>query len=171
MTVIDTSLVFPHYYGIPFRRSLKSIVQSYLKHEIQAETACGHDSYEDARSGVELMLWKVQQDFCQQSSSPVQQSMSTSPRQRAPIQPSAATRIEPTTPASVPTSGSGACGSSSSVSSQYSTSTYSATPPTSTSFWRVVGRRRKLPTWDLNPQLPTIRQAPSSCISEACSAK
>jgi len=134
MTVIDTSLVFPHYYGIPFRRSLKSIVQSYLKHEIQAETACGHDSYEDARSGVELMLWKVQQDFCQQSSSPVQQSMSTSPRQRAPIQPSAATRIEPATPTSVPPSGSGACGSSSSVSSQYSTSTYSATPPTSTSF-------------------------------------
>merc|ERR1711997_803412 len=134
MTVIDTSLVFPHYYGMPFRRSLKSIVQSYLKREIQAETACGHDSYEDARSVVELMLWKVQQDFCQQSSSPVQQSMSTSPRQRAPIQPSAATRIEPTTPASVPTSGSGACGSSSSVSSQYSTSTYSATPPTSSSF-------------------------------------
>jgi len=125
MTVIDTSLVFPHYYGIPFRRSLKSIVQSYLKREIQAEKACGHDSYEDARSGVELMLWKVQQDFCQQSSS-------TSPRP-PPVQPSAATGIEPTTTASSPTSGSGACGSSSSVSSQYS-STYSATPPTSTSF-------------------------------------
>lgn len=125
MTVIDTSLVFPHYYGIPFRRSLKSIVQSYLKREIQAEKACGHDSYEDARSGVELMLWKVQQDFCQQSSS-------TSPRP-PPVQPSAATGIEPATTASGPTSGSGACGSSSSVSSQYS-STYSATPPTSTSF-------------------------------------
>jgi len=126
MTVIDTSLVFPHYYGIPFRRSLKSIVQSYLKREIQAEKACGHDSYEDARSGVELMLWKVQQDFCQQSTS-------TSPR--PPAQPSsAATGIEPATSTSGPTSAvSGACGSSSSVSSQYS-STYSATPPTSTSF-------------------------------------
>merc|ERR1712061_495959 len=43
MTVIDTSLVFPHYYGMPFRRSLKSIVQSYLKREIQAEEKCGHD--------------------------------------------------------------------------------------------------------------------------------
>merc|ERR1712113_981941 len=60
MTVIDTSLVFPHYYGMPFRRSLKSIVHSYLKREIQAEN-CGHDSYEDARSCVELMLWKVRQ--------------------------------------------------------------------------------------------------------------
>ena len=68
MTVIDTSLVFPHYYGMPFRRSLKSIVQSYLKREIQAEEKCGHDSYEDARSCIELMLWKVQQDFCSGSS-------------------------------------------------------------------------------------------------------
>jgi len=127
MTVIDTSLVFPHYYGMPFRRSLKSIVQSYLKREIQAEKACGHDSYEDARSGVELMLWKVHQDFCQQSTS-------TSPRPPT----SSAAGLEPMT--SSPISGlntsvaSGvACGSTSSVSSQYS-STYSATPPTSTSF-------------------------------------
>jgi len=67
MTVIDTSLVFPHYYGMPFRRSLKSIVQSYLKREIQTQK-CGHDSYEDARSCIELMLWKVQQDFCSSSS-------------------------------------------------------------------------------------------------------
>jgi len=154
MTVIDTSLVFPHYYGMPFRRSLKSIVQSYLKREIQASVSCGHDSYEDARSGVELMLWKVQQDFCQQSSS-------TSPR---PPTTTAGTRLEPMTsspisgPASSPISGltssspmsgsgtsglgisgsttSGlACGSNSSVSSQYSSSAYSAcSPPTSTSF-------------------------------------
>ena len=57
MTVIDTSLVFPHYYGMPFRRSLKSIVQSYLKREIQASVSCGHDSYEDARSGK--LFWKT----------------------------------------------------------------------------------------------------------------
>lgn len=119
MTVIDTSLVFPHYYGMPFRRSLKSIVQSYLKREIQAEKACGHDSYEDARSGVELMLWKVQQDFCQPSSS-------TSPRPSAPPPPS--TGIESAPPAT------GACGTGSSSSSQYSSSYSSATPPTSTSF-------------------------------------
>merc|ERR1712226_658132 len=65
MTVIDTSLVFPHYYGMPFRRSLKSIVHSYLNREIQEEN-CGHDSYEDARACIELMLWKVRQDLQQQ---------------------------------------------------------------------------------------------------------
>jgi len=118
MTVIDTSLVFPHYYGMPFRRSLKSIVQSYLKREIQAEKACGHDSYEDARSGVELMLWKVQQDFCQPTSS------TSSPR---PPTSTGSTGIESAPPATR------ACGTGSSSSSQYSSS-YSATPPTSTSF-------------------------------------
>ena len=99
------------------------------------------------------MLWKVQQDFCQQSSS-------TSPR---PPTTTAGTRLEPMTsspisgPASSPISGlttsspisglgisgsttSGlACGSNSSVSSQYSSSAYSAcSPPTSTSFWQVL---------------------------------
>lgn len=62
MTVIDTSLVYPHYFGMPFRRSLKSVVHSYLNREIQAEN-CGHDSYEDARACVELMLWKVHNDY------------------------------------------------------------------------------------------------------------
>ena len=62
MTVIDTSLVFPHFYGLPYRRSLKSVVQIYLDREIQAENS-GHDSYEDARACVELMLWKVCQDL------------------------------------------------------------------------------------------------------------
>merc|ERR1712152_73370 len=100
MTVIDTSLVFPHYYGMPFRRSLKSIVQSYLKREIQAEKVCGHDSYDDARSGVELMLWKVQQDFCQPTSS------TSSPR---PPTSTGSTGIESVAPPAT-----GACGTGSS---------------------------------------------------------
>ena len=118
------------------------------------------------------MLWKVQQDFCQQSSS-------TSPR---PPTTTAGTRLEPMTsspisgPASSPISGltssspmsgsgtsglgisgsttSGlACGSNSSVSSQYSSSAYSAcSPPTSTSFWRVLSNFRfKIRFWS---QLP-----------------
>ena len=33
--VIDTSVVFPHFYGLPFRRSLRSLVSSYLKRDIQ----------------------------------------------------------------------------------------------------------------------------------------
>ena len=109
------------------------------------------------------MLWKVQQDFCQQSSS-------TSPR---PPTTTAGTRLEPMTsspisgPASSPISGSGtsglgisgsttsglACGSNSSVSSQYSSSAYSAcSPPTSTSFWRVLSNFRfKIRFWSNSP--------------------
>ncbi|KAK6637726.1 hypothetical protein RUM44_008148 [Polyplax serrata] len=59
-TVIDTSVIFPHYYGLPFRRSLKSLVNSFLKRDIQS---CGHDSFEDARACMELMLWRVKKDF------------------------------------------------------------------------------------------------------------
>jgi len=55
--VLDTSAVFPHYCGLPYRRSLRSLVSSYLKREIQS--SWGHDSYEDARACVDLMLWKA----------------------------------------------------------------------------------------------------------------
>ncbi|XP_063225820.1 uncharacterized protein LOC134532833 isoform X2 [Bacillus rossius redtenbacheri] len=61
-TVIDTSVVFPHYYGLPFRRSLKSLVGALLKKDIQQDTG-GHDSLEDARACVELMLWKLRKDY------------------------------------------------------------------------------------------------------------
>jgi len=60
--VLDTSTVFPHFYGLPFRRSLSSLVRSYLKREIQVNS-WGHDSYEDARACVELMLWKTRKDL------------------------------------------------------------------------------------------------------------
>ncbi len=80
-TIIDTSLVFPHYYGMPFRRSLKSIVQSYLNREIQTFT-CGHDSYEDARACIELMLWKVRQDFNSTPTSGASATPTTQPVQK-----------------------------------------------------------------------------------------
>jgi RNA exonuclease 1 len=41
-TLIDTSIVFPHYYGLPYRRSLKSLVKSYLKREIQVSFSPMH---------------------------------------------------------------------------------------------------------------------------------
>jgi len=59
--VLDTSSVFPHFYGLPFRRSLRSLVSSYLKREIQV-SSWGHDSYEDARACIELILWKTRKD-------------------------------------------------------------------------------------------------------------
>lgn len=56
--IIDTAVLFPHYYGFPFRRSLKSLVAAYLQRNIQTGTE-GHDSFEDARACAELVLWKA----------------------------------------------------------------------------------------------------------------
>ena len=35
--VLDTSAVFPHYCGLPYRRSLRSLVSSYLKVSTSAQ--------------------------------------------------------------------------------------------------------------------------------------
>jgi len=61
-TIVDTSIVFPHNWGPPYRRSLKSLVSIYLKKEIQ-ESENGHDSKEDALASLELILWKVGHDM------------------------------------------------------------------------------------------------------------
>ena len=60
-TIIDTSVVFPHHLGLPFRHGLKSLVSSYLGRKIQ-DSDSGHDSYEDAWACVELMMWKIRKD-------------------------------------------------------------------------------------------------------------
>ncbi|GAB0096313.1 Ribonuclease H superfamily [Sergentomyia squamirostris] len=60
--IIDTSVVFPHTSGLPFRRSLKSLAKTFLKRDIQTGTT-GHDSLEDSRACIELMLWRVRKDF------------------------------------------------------------------------------------------------------------
>lgn len=61
-SIIDTSISFPHYYGLPYRRSLKSLTKSILKRDIQ-QNETGHCSFEDSRACLELMLWKVRKDF------------------------------------------------------------------------------------------------------------
>lgn len=61
-SIIDTSIVFPHYYGLPYRRSLKSLTKSILKRDIQTADN-GHCSFEDSRACLELVLWKVRKDF------------------------------------------------------------------------------------------------------------
>jgi RNA exonuclease 1 len=61
-TIIDTSIVFPHYYGLPYKRSLKSLAKSILKRDIQTMET-GHCSFEDSRACLEIMLWKVRKDF------------------------------------------------------------------------------------------------------------
>lgn len=60
-TIVDTSIVFPHHYGFPYKRSLKSLAASYLTRTIQ-DGDSGHDSVEDARTCLELMLWKICSD-------------------------------------------------------------------------------------------------------------
>ncbi|KFM67856.1 RNA exonuclease 1-like protein, partial [Stegodyphus mimosarum] len=59
--VVDTSVVFPHKYGNRYKRSLKSLALEYLNKSIQDST-CGHDCIEDARTCMELMLWKIDAD-------------------------------------------------------------------------------------------------------------
>lgn len=62
-TVIDTAVTFPHYYGLPFKRSLKSLTSCFLKRDIQCAGVAGHNSVDDARACMELMLWRVRKDF------------------------------------------------------------------------------------------------------------
>lgn len=61
-TIIDTSISFPHHYGLPYKRSLKSLTKTMLKRDIQ-QSETGHCSFEDSRACLELMLWKVRKDF------------------------------------------------------------------------------------------------------------
>lgn len=60
-TVVDTAVTFPHYNGLPYRRSLKSLTSNFLKRDIQ--NSWGHSSCEDATAAMELMLWRVRKDF------------------------------------------------------------------------------------------------------------
>ncbi|XP_064459195.1 exonuclease GOR-like isoform X1 [Ornithodoros turicata] len=58
-TVVDTAVVFPHHRGLPYRRSLRSLVSAYLSREVQEGA---HDSVEDARACMQLLLWKANKD-------------------------------------------------------------------------------------------------------------
>ncbi|KAK4046506.1 para-aminobenzoate synthase, (PABA) [Microbotryomycetes sp. JL201] len=63
--IIDTSVIYQHPRGPPFKASLKWLAQKWLKREIQAGnsgTAAGggHDSEEDARTCIDLLNLKMQ---------------------------------------------------------------------------------------------------------------
>lgn len=70
--VIDSAILFPHPRGRPYRNALKYLVKRYLNKDIQmnlanakpvgadgGEVAEGHDSLEDARAAMELVIWKM----------------------------------------------------------------------------------------------------------------
>jgi RNA exonuclease 1 len=60
--VVDTSVIFVHPNGLPYRHSLKSLVSYLLEREIQQGLA-GHCSFEDARDCMELILWRIRKCF------------------------------------------------------------------------------------------------------------
>lgn len=56
--VIDTSILFPHSKGFPWRYSLKTLANIHLNKQIHCSTK-GHDSREDARTCIELIARKI----------------------------------------------------------------------------------------------------------------
>lgn len=61
-TVIDTSVLFPHKMGPPFKRALRNLSSEYLKKIIQ-NSVDGHDSAEDAMVCMELLQYKLKEDL------------------------------------------------------------------------------------------------------------
>ncbi|RMZ85099.1 hypothetical protein DV738_g70, partial [Chaetothyriales sp. CBS 135597] len=57
--VVDTTLLYPHPRGLPLRSSLRFLTSKYLKREIQGGQQ-GHDSVEDARAALDLVILKCQ---------------------------------------------------------------------------------------------------------------
>ncbi|CAK1593830.1 unnamed protein product [Parnassius mnemosyne] len=61
-TVIDTSVLFPHKMGPPYKRALKNLSSEHLKKIIQ-NSVDGHDSAEDATVCMELLRYKLKEDL------------------------------------------------------------------------------------------------------------
>ncbi|KAL0942792.1 RNA exonuclease [Colletotrichum truncatum] len=65
-TLIDTVLLYPHKYGLPYRQGLKMLMDNLLNRKIQVETAGkvqGHDSAEDARAAGDLVRLKLSEEW------------------------------------------------------------------------------------------------------------
>ncbi|XP_074036172.1 RNA exonuclease 1 homolog [Leptinotarsa decemlineata] len=60
--IVDTALVFGHEKGLPYRKALKELASTVLHRNIQS-SAEGHNSYEGAVTCMDLMLWRVKNDF------------------------------------------------------------------------------------------------------------
>ncbi|KAF9080629.1 hypothetical protein BGX23_001878 [Mortierella sp. AD031] len=57
--IIDTSLVYHHTRGPPYRPGLKWLAQKWLQRQIQANVERGHDSAEDALACMDLIKLKL----------------------------------------------------------------------------------------------------------------
>ncbi|KAK7489485.1 hypothetical protein BaRGS_00019284 [Batillaria attramentaria] len=60
-TVVDTSVVFPHRLGPPYKRALKNLMLETFQKIIQSDDG-GHDSKEDAVACLDLMKWRIKED-------------------------------------------------------------------------------------------------------------
>ncbi|KAG5975349.1 hypothetical protein E4U55_007736 [Claviceps digitariae] len=61
-TLIDTVLLYPHKAGLPYRNSLKMLMEVHLNKKIQVDAGpkpSGHDSAEDARAAGQLVRLKI----------------------------------------------------------------------------------------------------------------
>ncbi|KAL6433228.1 hypothetical protein ACFW04_006443 [Cataglyphis niger] len=58
--VVDTTMICPHSKGFPYCMALKTLARNSLNREIQKDT---HDSLEDARTVVDIVLEKVYYDL------------------------------------------------------------------------------------------------------------
>ncbi|KAF4452744.1 hypothetical protein F53441_4456 [Fusarium austroafricanum] len=64
--LIDTVLLFPHKAGLPYRYSLKMLMDVHLNRKIQQETGpkmLGHDSAEDAKAAGDLVRLKIRNEW------------------------------------------------------------------------------------------------------------
>ncbi|XP_065831133.1 RNA exonuclease 1 homolog isoform X2 [Oscarella lobularis] len=60
--VVDTSVVFPHAKGRPYKRALRTLAAEFLNKIIQ-DSAEGHDSLEDSVVCMEIMRQRVEDDL------------------------------------------------------------------------------------------------------------
>ncbi|XP_025204263.1 RNA exonuclease 1 homolog [Melanaphis sacchari] len=58
--VVDTSIIYPHKYGPPYKWGLKLLAEQHLQRIIQSEE--GHDSKEDALASLDLVWKKLKED-------------------------------------------------------------------------------------------------------------
>lgn len=57
--IIDTSSIFQHTRGPPYKPGLKWLAHKWLKRDIQKNTSLGHDSIEDALTCIDLLKLKL----------------------------------------------------------------------------------------------------------------
>jgi len=75
--IVDTSILFPHVRGPPLKNSLKFITQKFLNREIQLGhgTVAGHNSIEDAKACLDLVVKKCEKGLAWGASATQQENL------------------------------------------------------------------------------------------------